>query len=172
MTQSSFFTAAIVFVAVACADNPNAISGPTIGWPPIPPAPTNAMIAGRIIVSGEGADRVVDLRDDHGDLFRLLGNEVGVLTSVDGGDVIAFGTWDPNPGFAVREFQVVGMHGRPALDGVLEVSEEGFALRLADGTIHIVSGLPSECAEFLGARVWVIGWDENKDVQFGLIAAE
>lgn len=172
MTHSNFLTAAIVVVAVACTDNPAAISGPTIGWPPIPAAPTNAMIAGRIIVSGEGDDRVVVLRDDHGDLFRLLGNEVGVLTSVDGGDVIAFGTWDPNPGFAVLEFQVVGMHGRPALDGVLEVSEEGFALRLADGTIHIVPGLPSECAKFLGARVWVIGWDENKDVQFGLIAAE
>ncbi len=160
---------AAVFVAVACTSNPNAIlTGPIDPSKPIPPAPSTAMIAGRIIVSGEDADRVVDLRDDHGDVFRLLGS-VGALTSVDGGDVIAHGTWDANPGFVVLEFQVVGMYGRPALDGVLEVSEEGFALRLTDGSMRLLPEL-TDCADYVGARLWVVGWDEAADVAFGLIA--
>jgi hypothetical protein len=129
------------------------------------------MLAGRISVSGLGDDPVVDLSDEHGDVYRLLGNETIALASVDGGDVIAYGTWDASPGFVVQEFQVVAMYGRPALDGVLEVSEEGFALRLTDGSIRLVPGLTGDAADYVGARLWVIGWDENSDVVFGLIGA-
>jgi hypothetical protein len=55
-----------------------------------------------------------------------------------------------NPGFVVEEFQVTGMLGRPALDGVLEAIDEGFALRLSDGSLRVVPTLTSECAEFIG----------------------
>lgn len=173
MTRSHLFTVAAVLSLVACTDNPNSFGGPVS--PSLPSGPTSsgpAMIAGRISVSGQGDDRVVELTDLHGDVFRLVGNETAALASVDGGDVIAFGTWDANPGFVVQEFQVVGMQGRPALDGVLEMSEEGFALRLTDGSIHLVPGLTEECANYIGARLWVVGWDENTDVVFGLIGSQ
>lgn len=63
------------------------------------------------------------------------------------------------------------MYGRPALDGVLEVTDDGFALRLSDNSLRVVPGLDSECAEYVGARSWVIGWDDDTDVQFGPIGA-
>lgn len=170
MTRSHLLTVAAVFSLVACTDNPNAIfSGPVPPSKPSPLSPPTAQIAGRITVSGLGDDPVVELRDHHGDVYRLLGDETSALASVDGGDVIAFGEWDAYPGFVVQEFQVVGMHGRAALDGVLEVSEDGFALRLTDGSIRLVPGLTEECANYIGARLWVVGWEENTDVAFGLI---
>ena len=173
MTRSRFLTVAAVLSVVACTDNPNAIlTGPIDPSQPILPSPSRVMLAGRISVSGIGADRVVDLTDGNGRVYRLLGNESGALASVDGGDVVARGTFDANPGFVVDEFQVTGMHGRPALDGVLEATEHGFALRLPDNSLRVVPGLDSECAKYIGARLWVIGWDDDSAVVYGLIAAQ
>lgn len=172
MSHSHLLTVAAVLSLVACTDNSNALfAGPTPSRPSPPSQPT-AQIAGRLTVTGLRDDPIVELRDHHGDVYRLLGPETGALASVDGGDVIAFGSWDASAGFVVQEFIVVGMHGWPALDGVLEVSEEGFALRLRDGSTRLVPGLSSDGAEYVGARVWVIGWDENTDVAFGLIGEQ
>lgn len=126
---------------------------------------------GRISVSGTAGDLVVELTDARDIVYRLLGNQLGALASVDGGDVIARGTFDANPGFVVDEFQVTGMYGRPALDGVLEATEDGFALRLSDNSLRVVPGLDSDCAEYVGARLWVIGWDDDSEVVFGVIGA-
>jgi hypothetical protein len=170
MQYARYFVLASAF-AVACADSPTSHSGTIIGgFPPPAPAPSTAALSGRIMVSGIGADRIVELRDDHGDVFRLLGTETVALANVDDGDVVVWGTWDANPGFVVSEFKVTAMHGRPALDGVLEATDEGFALRLADGSFQAVIGLTSDCAAYLGARIWVVGFDDGTDVQFGVIA--
>jgi hypothetical protein len=167
--QRAYYLVLASAFAVACADSPTA--GTTIGgYPPPAPAPSTAVLSGRIIVSGIGSDRIVELRDDHGDVFRLLGNETIALANVDSGDAVVWGTWDANPGFVVSEFIVTGMHGRPALDGVLEATDEGFALRLNDGSFTTVPGLTSECVPYLGARIWVVGFEDGVEVQFGVIA--
>jgi hypothetical protein len=129
------------------------------------------MIGGRIRVTGDSAVRVVEIRDVDSDVFRLSGNVSSALASLDGGDVVVWGTFDASAGFVVQEFTVTGMYGRPALDGVLEASEDGFALRLTDGSARVVPGLDSGCQKYIGARLWVIGWDEAAAVAFGLIAA-
>jgi hypothetical protein len=129
------------------------------------------MIGGRIRVTGASAVRVVEIRDVDSDVFRLSGNVSSALASLDGGDVVVWGTFDASAGFVVQEFKVMGMHGWPALDGVLEATENGFALRLTDGSRHVVPGLDSACAKYVGARVWVIGWDEHTELMVGLIRA-
>ena len=170
MMRTSFMTVAAVFSIAACTDNPNAVlTGPSDPYP-ILPTPSTSTIAGRISVQGSGEDRLIELTDATGRVYHLVGSESGALASVDGGDVVARGTFDANPGFVVQEFQVTGMHGRPALDGVLEATSGGFALRLTDGSLQVVEGLSADCSEYVGARLWVIGWDES-EVQFGLIAA-
>jgi hypothetical protein len=169
--QRMYYLVLATAFAVACADSPTAYSGTTIGgYPPPTPAPSTAALSGRIIVSGIGSDRIVELRDDHGDVFLLLGNETIALANVDGGDAVVWGTWDANPGFVVSAFKVTGMYGRPALDGVLEATDEGFELRLNDGTRTVVLGLTSDCMAYLGARIWVVGFEDGTEVQFGVIA--
>ena len=172
MMRSSFFSVAAVLAIAACTDNPNAVlTGPIDPAQPILPTASRTTIAGRISVQGTGADRLVEITDATGRVYRLVGNETNALASVDGGDVVVRGTLDANPGLVVEDFQVTGMYGRPALDGVLEVTDEGFALRLTDGSLRVVEGLSADCAEHIGARMWVIGWDAESPVQFGLIAA-
>ena len=159
-------------LGAACADTPTANGRPSEGYPSPTPVPSTAALSGRIIVTGIGADRIVELRDDHGDVFRLLGNETIALANVDDGDAVVWGTWDAFPGFVVSEFKVTGMHGRPALDGVLEAADERFALRLADGSLKVVPGLTSEWAPYLGFRVWVVGFEDGSDVLLGVIDQE
>lgn len=171
MMRSRLYTVAAVFAIGACTDNPNAVlTGPIDPAQPLLPTPSIATIAGRIIVTGSGSDRLVELRDERGTVYRLVGSQTGALASVDGGDVIARGTFDANPGMVVEEFQVTGMRGRPALDGVLVETNAGYALRLSDGSLRVIPGLPAECAEFVGARLWVIGYD-GPSAEFGRIAS-
>jgi hypothetical protein len=172
MTRSLMLTMAAVLSAFACTDNPNSVlSGPIDPTQPILPSPSMTTIAGRISVTGFGADRLVELHDGFDNVYRLVGAETKALATIDGADVIARGTFDGNPGFVVEQFQVTGMYGRPALDGVLEATDDGFALRLVDGSLRAVIGLTGECAEYVGARLWVIGWEEGEEVQFGRIGA-
>ena len=172
MTHSILFALAGSISLFACSDNPNSIRASEVKpYQPTPNTPSLAMVAGRVTIAIQGTDTVVSVRDDHGDVHRLVGSQTSTLATVNGADVIAFGTWDANPGFVVQDFEVVGMLGRPALDGVLEESDAGYALRLANGSVRLVPGLTSECAPYVGARLWVIGWGEGKDVVFGPIGA-
>jgi hypothetical protein len=54
---------------------------------------------------------------------------------------------------------------------VLVETDAGYALRFTDGSWRVIPGMPAECAAHVGARLWVIGWDENAPIEFGLIAA-
>jgi hypothetical protein len=173
MKRSHIITMVAALSALACTDNPNSgLTGPTDPMQPNFPTPSMTTIAGRISVTGLDGDRLIELRDEFGNVYRLVGSEALALASVDGGDVVARGTFDANPGFVVDEFEVTAMYGRPALDGVLETTDEGFALRFTDGSLRVVPGLSAECAEHIGARVWVTGWeDDSEAIQLGVIAA-
>ena len=170
MQRLRVLMAAAAFSLVACTDIPNsAITAPHDPRQPI--LPSTMTLAGRISVTGlVDTDQKIELWDG-AELYRLVGSQSGALASVDGADVVVRGTFDANPGFVVEEFQVTGMLGRPALDGVLEATGDGFALRLSDGSLRAVPGLTSECAEFIGTRLWVIGFEEGSEVVFGRIAA-
>jgi hypothetical protein len=166
----AFFLVLASLLGAACSDSPVANAGTVNqGNPPPDPVPANSALSGRILVRGIGAARVVELRDDHGDVFRLLGSETIALANVDGGDAVVWGTWDASPGLVVSKFKLTGMNGRPALDGVLEATDEGFSVRLNDGSFRGVPGLSAECVAYLGARVWVVGFEDGTDVELGMI---
>lgn len=73
--------------------------------------------------------------------------------------------------FIVFSFEVVAMQDRPALDGILELTTDGFAVRLANGEVRLVTGCPESIAEHVGQRLWVVGSEDEPPVQFGVIAA-
>lgn len=169
MKRSHFYTLAAAFSISACTDNPVA-PGPGDPEQPIQPTPSTTTIAGRISVAGSGSDLIVELRDGFDNVYRVVGSNAAALANVDGGDVIARGTFDANPGFVVQEFQVTAMKGHAALDGWLEATDDGLAIRLVDGSLRFVPGLPETCLEYVGARLWVIGWDDATPIEFGLIS--
>jgi hypothetical protein len=172
MTRSHILTIAVVVAATACSEQgTSTFTAPKApAENPAPRMPSLASLNGRIIVEGAAGSETVDLQTVDGELIRLAGSEAVRLVSVNGGDVIIRGTWDANPGLVVQDFEVIGMHGRPALDGTLERTDEGFALRLANGSTRAVFGLPNDVEDHVGARVWVLESDGESDAMFGVIA--
>ena len=169
MTQRASLIWLMALLAVACADEQTAYAR-MLAQPALKEAArSTSSLSGRIIVRGLGSGRIVELRDDHDDVHRLLGSEAVTLANVEGGDVAVWGTWDANPGFVVQKFAVTGMHGRPALDGTLVTRGAHFAVRLVDGSVQAVIGMKADCAAFVGKRIWVVGWEGDAPMQFGLI---
>ena len=162
------FGAVVLLAACAgCSDAQDA-AGPIDQALPTEVPFSTGKISGQVTVRFIGEEQVVELRDERGSVYRIAGRLTSALASVGDGDVVAWGTFDANPGFVVHRFQVTGMHGRPALDGVLEMTKDGFGVRLTDGLLREVPGLTVGCAKYLGARVWVAGW-EDFEVTFGLV---
>ena len=172
MTRMRVFAIAGVASLLACSDDPNAsLAGPLDPYRPTPVAPMATTIVGRVGEHPLTEDQPLELHGVEGGIYRLLGNASGALASVQGADVVVRGTFDANGDFVVLDFEVTGMYGRSAIDGVLEATEDGFAIRLSDGLLQAVPGLPDDCAELVGQRLWVIGWDYDPPVQYGVIAA-
>jgi len=171
MTRAPIFAVAGVISLIACSDNPNStLAGPLDPYRPVPVTPLATTILGRIGVHPLADDQAIELQGVDGGVYRLLGNASDALASVQGADVVVRGTFDANGDFVVLEFEVTGMNGRPALDGVLEATDGGFALRMSDGLLQDIPGLPDDCAENVGRRIWVVGWDYDPPVQYGVIA--
>ena len=172
MTRARIFAVAGVALLTACSDNPNkTLAGPLDPDRPAPVAPLATTIAGRISAGPLTENQAIELQGVEGGVYRLVGNASNALASVQGGDVEVRGTFDANGDFVVQEFEVTGMFGRAALDGVLEATDDGFALRLGDGLLRVVSSLSADCAEHVGRRLWLIGWDYDPPMQCGVIAA-
>ncbi len=161
---------ALVVAAFGCSEHrwPNT-TGPDDVLPP--GVPSVAQVSGTVIVTGIGTSRSVHLRRSDGSLLLIIGNEAARLASVAGGEVMAQGTWDAPPAFVLDGFQVLSMSGRAAYDGVLTASGNGFALRLASGTVRSIASAPAELANHLGERIWITGL-EDPPVAFGVIAPD
>ena len=84
-------------------------------------------------------------------------------------DLWVRGTAESAGRFRVEEFLVRGAGGQPAWDGTLERQGDGFALRLPDGTSHVLRGAPTSFAGFVGRRVWVTETPANTVAAYGVI---
>ena len=73
------------------------------------------------------------------------------------------------PVFDVQRFFVRSADGVAATDGVLVSTEDGFALRLADGRTVPVAALPTSLHRMIGARVWLAGALTTAPQAYGVI---
>jgi hypothetical protein len=71
----------------------------------------------------------------------------------------------------VRRFEVLSVGGRAAIDGFLEETEDGFALRLQNGEMYALTDPSAALLEHLGQRVWITPAAEGEEVTFGVIAS-
>ena len=71
--------------------------------------------------------------------------------------------------FRVEDFLVRGAGGDPAWDGTVERAGAGVALRLPDGGLHALNGVPAELAGLVGARVWVTETSARTVASYGVI---
>jgi hypothetical protein len=71
--------------------------------------------------------------------------------------------------FRVAEFLVRGAGGEPARDGTVERAGDDFALRLADGTLHALLGVPADFGRLVGQRVWITETAAHTLASYGVI---
>jgi len=172
MTRAFSLAAVSLIAALACSDNRAATSPTEPFGPTWPSGPSIAEVTGIIVVDGAGAvDAAIHLIQQDGSLILLVGTEARTLASVAGGEVLVHGTLDANPGLVVSDFQVLSMGGRPALDGVIEMTDYGLALRLKDGSYVDLAQCPAELSTIVGDRIWLTGSADSPPVTYGVIEA-
>jgi hypothetical protein len=124
----------------------------------------------------------VSLRLDSGGLVYLVGSEANRIAALSGAEVQVSGVWGQldsplmdtdvgpaEPGFAVAEFLVLAVGGRPAMDGVLENDEGRYYLRLTAGDVFLLDDGLSDFEPYIGERIWVTGSAEDPPLTFGVI---
>jgi len=84
-------------------------------------------------------------------------------------DVWVRGAAEADGRFRVADFLVRGAAGDPAWDGTVEHAGDDFALRLPDGTMHALLGVPADFARLVGQRVWVTETAAHTLASYGVI---
>jgi hypothetical protein len=167
MFRPNLLFAGFAIALLACTDQHASPTGPRgITETPVAP-PSFAELQGVVEVNGT-EEYGVRLRLPDGTTIQLIGGETERLARVVGAEVYVRGTWDAPPGLVVESFLVIAVDGRAASDGVLVQTDDGFALRLRDGSLHMLPALPEALMELIGARIWLTGIDEPP-VAFGVI---
>lgn len=132
-----------------------------------PPAPALQRIRGTVVL--EHRFGAPSLQTELG-LITMQGFVANAMASVDGADVEVYGTFDGASGLMVASFEVVGMHGRPALDGYLDVDEnEIYSIRLANNEVVTVDNPPDAFRVYLGQRIWIVLATDDSPIEFGAI---
>jgi hypothetical protein len=180
MKRTHLLTAAAMLVLSGCSESPAAPGYPIgSGTPPDP-----IIITGIISADSSISPAGVSLRLDTGELVRLVGSEAQRLANLDGAGVQLRGDWSSpvsppydsdlslesiRPSFAVADFLVLAVGGRPAMDGLLGEADGQYFLTLASGAVLWLNAVPSAFEAGLGLRVWVTGSMEDPPLEFGVI---
>jgi hypothetical protein len=163
---------------LACTNEQSAL-GPTGKGNPISPA-AFVELTGVVELNGTEIEPAVLLRLPDGSAVPLFGLEASHLARVPGAEVWMRGTWATQylgrddatvqmvPGFAVDRFQVNAVDGRAVSDGIVVETDDGYALRLIDGSLLALIEAPAELSDLVGARIWITEMDEPP-VAFGVI---
>ncbi len=169
MYANRLILAAVALTLAACGDqNTTALSGPTPAGRIVPSVPTLQRLRG--VVVSEHRFGAPALQTESG-LIEMQGYAANLMASVDGAEVMVEGTYDGAGGvLLVARFEVVGMRGRPAVDGVLEEYETGaFAIVLASGELHWINDPPEELKAITGRRIWLTERAGDTPIEFGEI---
>ena len=177
MTRAYLLIAAAVLIA---CDRTESSVGPNypVGVAP-PELPTPVVVRGTVEVSSGGVSlRLLESRE----VIDLVGSEAQRIAALDGAELQLSGTWfgpiysalDSNvgpvkPSFAVTDFLVLAVGGRPAMDGVLEQDEGRYYLRLTAGDVFWFEAGPSDFEAYIGERIWVTGSVDDPPLTVGVI---
>lgn len=167
MRRSSLFLGLMIATTTGCFGDPITTS-PARQPVTTNPAPTQfSWIAGTVVVDDEQSDGVVRLMLG-GESITIAGS-AELLRRVNGADVTVYGTWVSADIFDALDFQVLGVGGEVAYDGVLV--DGGYALEMRDGTVRTLDDPSAELMAHVGARVWITLLPEsNTPANYGIIS--
>ncbi|GAC1688678.1 MAG: hypothetical protein NVS9B3_07270 [Gemmatimonadaceae bacterium] len=148
MTVRALGAALVLGAVAACAPRPPAESSHGAAA-----SPRLDSARGTLRLSGSDVAPTATLTTTTGRL--LLQGDMRMLARRAGLDVWGEGALLAPFTFQVARFAVRGALGDPAIDGILERTAAGFALRLLDGSSHAVRGAPATFGDLVGQRLWM-----------------
>ncbi len=98
-----------------------------------------------------------------------LAGERTVLRQLADMEVVVTGTSESDARFVVSDVALRAVSGVTALDGILEQSDGGYAIRTRDGTRLPVAHLPAPLRARVGQRVWIAGALSAPPEAYGVI---
>ena len=182
MTCTRFLTAAAILMACGCTESP---AGPTYVIGTIP-EPQTLTVTGTVLTDSSVSPLAVSLRLDSGELIDLVGSQAQRLATLDGAQVQLRGNWgitdstpldsdvsldSVRPAFAVDDFVVLAVGGRPAIDGIVG-QDEGlgtYYLQLTTGDVYWFEDGTADFEALVGRRIWVTGSTEDPPLVCGVI---
>jgi hypothetical protein len=161
MNRLRFLPTILLLAAVtACTDDPVALPNPPFAAPDL---------AGFEVVNGTVLDRGTILGED-GNIVPVLGPRAKMLEGLYGAEIRVVGVPDEDGSNAIWiiEFTVTRVDGLPAFDGMLDHSEEGYAIRSTNAGMIPLPELPDGLSNHVGRRIWLT-LHEGALVRFGLL---
>jgi hypothetical protein len=130
-------------------------------------------LRGTVAIVGSEPATMVSLRPAGGGAAVLLsGDALTELRRAAGADVWVAGQRTDERTMQVARFEVRGMHGIPAVDGVLTQEGRSYVLLTHDGKRIPMPRLPAELRSRVGARVWIAGQPDRDPELFGVITPD
>lgn len=130
-------------------------------------------LRGTVAIVGSEPGTMVSLRPAEGGAAVLLsGDALTELRRAAGADVWVTGERIDERSLQVARFEVRGMHGIPAVDGVIAQDGQSYVLVTHDGTRIPMPRLPAELRGRVGARVWIAGQPDRDPELFGVITPD
>ena len=179
MLRTRILAILMTFALVACSETPSAPVSVIPGGilPPGPPPNQSAQLTGKVVTNAPPLDNAVYLELDDQSRVILVGSQVSGLSSVNGAVVFVEGNWSDGYAYGdigvieVQRFEVLAVGGRPAIDGILEETPEGYALRLQNGDFYTLVEPSAEMLEHMGQRLWITTSDTGAADAFGVISS-
>jgi len=166
MNANRLILVAAALALVACSDNYQpSLTDPTGST--TPPVPVLQRLRGTVVLDEQyGAP---SLQTDMGRI-NMNGAPASAMASVEGAHVIVVGTLDDTMGLTVESFEVIAIHGQAALDGHVDMDDQGnLSILLPNDELVLVDNPPEGLREYIGRRIWLIQGGGEVPTEFGPI---
>lgn len=165
-SQLSFVIAAAAVVGCSDSSSPTQIERA----PTATPSRTATLFGTVIPNTTDRSGALLALRVEDGTEIALTGDQAGTMSTLIGDGVEVSGVLDDVGQLTVQRFVLLTVGGESVMDGVLDLTEDGFTLHLTAGGHRIVIDPPEELQQLVGNRVWIAGPDGATPTAFGVIA--
>lgn len=165
-SQLSFVIATAAVVGCSDSSSPTQITN----GPAAPPS-SEATLIGTVTTSTTDLAGPLALVEPDGTEIGLNGDQAAGMSAVIGDEVEVSGIlFHMSQLMTVQRFLVRAVGGQPVSDGVLDLTVDGFVLRLTNGGDRTVIDPPAELQQHVGDRVWIAGPEGDSPSAFGVIA--
>ena len=163
MTRRRIALAALVIATAA-----GAACRPRRPDPPVAPAAVGGdTLRGTFVLEGNDPMPAAVLRTANGRV--VLDAAPPAMRALVQLDLRVQGTAEGAGRFRVESFLVRAAGGHAAWDGTLQREDDGFALRLADGSLHLLRAAPDAFGGLVGRRLWITETAAQTVSSYGVI---